>query len=183
MFAKPLVEKNAALERLARRGTRFFARRKPKPEKIELIYFPYYLFRIVLSVEDKQREIFVAADGVLGEFAFMEMETLDFLEEADAHRFSFHIDMESAKESILDEYKWILVKHGFHRKNPPRMEAVTDTQQLYYPYWVAYYKKRKGYDFNAVDAVSLAPIGISIRRAFLAAFSQRHSHNKGRSNG
>lgn len=172
MFARPLVEKDAALERLTRRGRLFFARRKPRPEKIELVYFPYYTFRISLSVEGKQREIFVASDGVLGDFAFLETDALDRVEETDAHRFDFQIDMEQAKTKVLDEYKWLLVKHGFHRKNPPKMEAITDIERLYYPYWVAYYKKRKGYDFKAVDGISLAPIGIRMRRAFLAAFSQ-----------
>lgn len=142
------------------------------PERIELVYFPYYLFKISLSIEGKRREIFVACDGVVGDFAFLEMETLDCVEGTDTPRFSFQIDIKAATDKVLDEYKWILVKHGFHRNSPPRMEAVTEAQRLYYPHWVAYYRKWRGYDFKAVDGVSLAPIGIRMRRAFLAVFSQ-----------
>jgi len=146
---------------------------RPEPERIELIYFPYYLFELSLLVKGGKQSVFVASDGVLGNLVFLEMETLEFVEQADAPRFDFHIDIEKARAKVLDEYQWILVKHGFHRKNPPRLEAVTDMKRLYYPYWMAYYKQRKGYDFKAVDAVSRAPVGIPLRGAFLAAFAQQ----------
>ncbi|MCK4660867.1 MAG: hypothetical protein KAV82_15210 [Phycisphaerae bacterium] len=173
MFAKPVVRKDAALDRLAKRRGLLFAMSRPEPERIELIYFPYYLFELSLLVKGGKQSVFVGSDGVLGDLVFLEMETLEFVEQADAPRFDFHIDMEKARAKVLDEYQWILVKHGFHRKNPPRLEAVMNTKRLYYPYWVAYYKRRKGYDFKAVDAVSRAPVGIPMRRAFLAAFAQQ----------
>lgn len=173
MFAKPVVPQDAALERFAKRGGLLFALSRPEPERIELIYFPYYLFELLLLVKGGKQSVFVAADGVLGDLVFMEMETLEFAAQADAPRFDFHLDMEKARAKVLDEYQWILVKHGFHRKSPPKLKAVTDTKRLYYPYWVAYYKRRKGYDFKAVDAVSCRPVGIPMRRAFLAAFAQQ----------
>ncbi|MFH1748881.1 MAG: hypothetical protein ABIG44_17760 [Planctomycetota bacterium] len=172
-FARPIVQKDAARERLARRGGLFFALRRREPEKIELIYFPYYLFELALLVKGGKQSVFVASDGVLGDLAFLEPETLEFVEQVDAPHFDFHLDMETAKAKVLDECQWILVKHGFHRKSPPRVEAVKNTESFYYPYWVAYYKQRRGYDFKAVDGFSLAPIGIRMRRAFLAAFAQQ----------
>ncbi|MCK4872904.1 MAG: hypothetical protein KAS72_09285 [Phycisphaerales bacterium] len=173
MFVKPAVRKDAALNRFARRRGLLFAMSRPEPERIELIYFPYYLFELSLLVKDGKQSVFVAADGVLGDLVFLEMETFEFVEQVDTPCFDFHIDMEKAMAKVLDEYQWILVKHGFHRKNPPKLEAVTDTRQLYYPYWVAYYKRRDGYDFNALDAVSCTLVAIPMRRAFLAAFAQQ----------
>lgn len=171
MFARPLVQKDAALERLTRRRRLLFAGKRPKPEKIELLYFPHYVFKISLSVKGGQREMFLASDGVLGNFAFLEMDNLDFLESVDAPCFDFQVEVEKAKERAVDQCKWLLVKNGFHTNSPPMMQAVTNVKRLYYPYWVAYYRRRRGYDFKALDGISLAPIGLRMRRAFLAAFS------------
>lgn len=173
MFVKPVVGKDAALARLARRAWPLFSRRGPRPERVELIYFPYYLFELSLLVKGGKQSTLVASDGVLGDLVFLEPETLEFVEQTDAPCFDFHIDIERARAKVLEECQWILVKHGFHRKNPPKMEAVADTKWFYYPYWVAYYKQRRGYNFKAVDAVSQAPVGMRMRRAFLAAFAQQ----------
>ena len=172
MFAKPLVERDSALQSLTRRRLPLWPGKKPSPQKIELIYFPYYLFKISVAIGGGKREICVAADGLLGDLALPEMGTLEFLEQADSPRFNFQISMEEAREKVLDECRWVLVKHGFHRRNLPRMEAVAGVRRFYYPYWVAYYRKRKGYDFRAVDGLSRAPIAIRTRRALLAAFAQ-----------
>jgi hypothetical protein len=76
-----------------------FAVSRPEPKKIELVYFPYYLFEPSLQVKGDQRSVFVASDGVLGELAFVRMETLDLLDEVDAPSFDFQIDVERANRA------------------------------------------------------------------------------------
>lgn len=154
-----------------RRGRLSVIRKKRKEIRAELVYFPHYLFGISVAVGGGTKEVSVACDGVSGNLAFLEMENLDFVDEADAHRLDFRIGREDAREKVLDEYQWILVKRGFHSKNPPQLEAVTETRRFYYPYWVAYYRRRGALDFRAVDAISCAPLGIRMRRAFLTAFA------------
>ncbi|MCK4304617.1 MAG: hypothetical protein KAY24_10310, partial [Candidatus Eisenbacteria sp.] len=140
-YVRSLVQKDAVLERLKPGGIFSFIRSKPKPIKLELIYFPYYLFKISLAVEGGKREISIASDGILGSLAFLETQTLDLLESVNAPRFSFQIQEERARERVLNEYTWILVKHGFHRKNPPRVVAIAPPERFYYPYWIAYYDR------------------------------------------
>lgn len=177
-FVKPRVQGDAARERLARCvGPWFvrllFAKGKAEPRKVELIYFPYYLFKISVVTDSSTRDVSVACDGVLGTVAFMEMEQLDFLADVDAPRFEFRLAAEEARQNALDECRWMLIKNGLHRKNAPRLDAVTEVRRLYYPYWIAYYKKRWGSDFNAVDGISRAPLGMRMRRAFLAALAEK----------
>lgn len=173
MFARALVHRDTALERFTRRGGLSFLRRRPQPQMLELVYFPYHLLEISLAVGGDRREIPIACDGVIGNLAFLETEALELLDETQAPCFDFRIGAQEAIERVQDEYRWILVEQGFHRKNPPRMKAVTELERFYYPYWVAYYRTRKGFDFKVLDAISRAPLGIRMRRAFLAAFSQQ----------
>ncbi len=175
MFVKPLIQKDDALKRLNKRSRLSFRRRNPEPEKIELIYFPYYLFKISIIDRKKKREISVASDGLLGDFAFLEIANLNFIDKTNVPHFNFRIEVEKAKNKVLDEYQWLLVKFGFHRRHPPTMEGITDINKFYYPYWVAYYKKRDGYDFKVIDGIACAPIGIRMRRSFLTAFSQNRA--------
>jgi hypothetical protein len=49
---------------------------------------------------------------------------------------------------------------------------ISEGMKIYYPFWVGYFKKKKGYDFKALDAVSGEIQGVRMRRVFMRVFRE-----------
>ncbi len=171
-FAAPRVEEDAARARLTPRRKLLRRGRPLRPERVELVYFPYHLFEVSVADAGAERRVRVALDGVLGVFSFVETDALDLRPEADGPRFPFRIGGEEAGEKALAAYRRALFGHVFHRLRRPTVKGVGEHRELYYPYWVAYYRTRKGYDFRAVDGIHGEPLSVRMRRAFLTAFAE-----------
>ncbi|MCD6217372.1 hypothetical protein J7L05_05885 [bacterium] len=172
-FVTPSVDKDTAFKNLTRKRKRLFAAAsKQAPLKIELINFPHYIFTLTISVESGNKEIDVAADGIVGLFSFLKIEELSLDDKSDFPTFAWKLSTEQAKEKVVAEYRWILIKHGIHNRELPKIIDIRDSK-LFYPFWVGYYPRGDGLDFNAIDAISAAPIGIKMRRSFLVAFAQK----------
>jgi hypothetical protein len=62
-----------------------------------------------------------------------------------------------------------LLEHGLRTRTHPSAEEISEGRKVLYPFWVAYFKKKKGYDFKAIDAVSGEIQGIRMRRLFMNA--------------
>jgi hypothetical protein len=77
-----------------------------------------------------------------------------------------------ARETATEEYRWLLLEHGLRNKTAVSIEKISEAERVYYPFWVAYFKRRGSYDFKALDAVSGEIQGIKMRKVFLAAFRQ-----------
>lgn len=174
-FVKPLVLQEEALQ-VFNKTTKW--RRKQEPEKIELIYFPYYLFRVSITEGTEDKELFLALDGIQEEFTFLEMKDIEFLKKTESPHFKFRIKINEAKEKVLDEYQWLLIKYRSFKKGRTKIKGIKETKEFYYPYWVGYYKERNeldcrkaSYDFKAIDGISGKFIGLKMHRAFLKAFS------------
>ena len=170
MFVKPLIPEQEALL-IFNKVSKW--RRKQKPEKVELIYLPYYLFEILVLIKDTEKEVFLSIDGIQGEFRFLETKHLDFAEKTKNLCFKFSIGREEATNRMLDEYQWILVKGSHNRKIRVKVSRIKDTKEFFYPYWIAYYKRKNGYDFKTIDAISGKFTGLKMQRTFLKAFSQQ----------
>jgi len=170
VFVKPLILKEEALL-LFDKGSKW--RRKQKPEKIELIYLPYYSFEILVLINNKEKEVFLSVDGIQGEFRFLETKHLEFTEKTKNLCFKFTIGREEATKRMRDEYQWILVKGNNDRKIRVKVNRIKDTKEFFYPYWIAYYKRINGYEFKTIDAISGKFTGVKMQRTFLKAFSQQ----------
>jgi hypothetical protein len=81
-------------------------------------------------------------------------------------------DATVARETALDEYRWLMLEHGLRNKRAVSVQEISEPEKVHYPFWVAYFKKRGSYDFKALDAVSGEAQGIKMRKVFLAAFRQ-----------
>ena len=75
-----------------------------------------------------------------------------------------------ARETAMDEYRWLLLEHGLRNKRQVSIRKISEPEKVHYPFWVAYFKRRGSYDFKALDAVSGELQGIKMRKVFLAAF-------------
>jgi hypothetical protein len=168
VFVEPRITQEEAFTRLSK-TTKW--QRELSIVKTELIHFPYYLFKISTTAKDAKKEFYLSSDGVQGEVAFIDMKNLSFAEKSDIPRFSFSIDVQTAKKKTMGEYQVTLSRL---RTQPPEITNITESK-IYYPFWIGYHKRQESYDFKAIDAVSGTAIGVKMRRAFLKAFPQRES--------
>ncbi|RKY52813.1 MAG: hypothetical protein DRP89_07065 [Candidatus Neomarinimicrobiota bacterium] len=143
-------------------------RKKNLPKRIELIYLPYYLFHLILSGDDRKRKISIAIDGLLGNVVFFVEENLKFEKDTDFNPCcDFLLSFEDAREKVFEEYKWLLVES----RAASTLKEINHGNQIFYPFWVGYFKKGRGYDFKALDGVSGEIQGVKMRKVFLRAFT------------
>lgn len=175
MFVKPFVSETEASQAFQKINKWH----KQTPVKIELVYFPYYLFRISVVEDAKGKALFLALDGISGEFTFLDMKNLEFKDKSEGMPcFNFQIQMKEAKEKVVDEYRGVLIRYRQYKKGHTKIGDVEETKEFYYPYWVGYYKeegklgRQVSYTFKAIDGISGKFIGLKMHRAFLKGFSK-----------
>lgn len=171
----PTYNKEQAAATLSAPATSFPARlwSKPlQPTRVELVYLPYYFFEIEVSQEAGRQTVGVAVDGILGATVFFVGETLVRRTGCDGASCDFVQSPSAARETALQEYRWLTLEHGLRNRRAVSVQEVSEPERVYYPFWVAYFKKRGSYDFKALDAVSGEIQGIKMRKVLLAAFRQ-----------
>lgn len=149
------------------------------PERIEIVYLPFYLFDVWVEKEKKgqkntqkgQQKITLSVDGLLGHAVLFAGNSWDAGKEPKTHApaCDFAISSSDAAKIALDQYKGILLEHGLRTRSHPHAEDISEGRTIYYPFWIGYYRKKKGYDFKALDAVSGEIQGIKMRRIFINA--------------
>jgi len=84
----------------------------------------------------------------------------------------FELSPYKAEKIVWSEYRGILLEHGLRTRSVQEAEKISGSKKIYHPFWIGYYKKRKGYDFKALDAVSGEIQSVRMRKVFLKAFRQ-----------
>ncbi|MCP2604928.1 hypothetical protein NLC29_02100 [Candidatus Aminicenantes bacterium AH-873-B07] len=182
-FIKPFISKQEAYKLFSKKKKIFL--KKSKIEKLELVYLPYYLFKLTVNFPDGEKEIFAASDGIEGSFAYWSEKSIKFSRDGEGFVFDFIIDSNKAKEKIEEEYRSILLLYNLKKKRNAWLNEIKKIDKFYYPYWIIYYRKRISYDFKILDAVSGEIQGIKMKRIFLIALNQDYksfSKNKNRGN-
>ncbi|UCE40645.1 MAG: hypothetical protein JSV17_14525 [Candidatus Aminicenantes bacterium] len=152
------------------------------PKKLEVLYLPFYLFdvRVEKKIKDKKegdsprQNVTLSVDGLLGHAVLFAEDTLDAEKDPDTRTptCNFAISSTDAAKIALDQYKGILLEHGLRTRSHPRADEISEGRKIYYPFWVGYYQKKKGYDFKALDAVSGEIQGVRMRRVFMRALRE-----------
>ncbi len=187
MSVKPKITEQQAKNILASKKSIFsfssrFKKKKGEafPKRVEIIYLPFYLFDILVKRDDKAQKdgtpgtqiVRLSVDGILGHSVLFVKEDLDL---ADNHFLPVHdflISPSVAEKIALKEYKGILLEHGLRTRSFSQADKILRSQKIFYPFWIGYFKKGRGYDFKALDAVSGEIQGIRMRKIFLKAFRQ-----------
>jgi len=141
-------------------------------KKVELVHLPYYIFRATVSQGGDEHEIMVCVDGIACGFSFFNGNGVAFHDEASGEVFDFRVSAKEAERACRDSLRWHLVRQALRLKVKPSVKAIHSVEELYYPYWVAYFRRRDRYEFRAADAVTGEIQGVRMRNAFLTAFSQ-----------
>jgi len=166
MFISVIIEKHKAEEILCQTNGLWPARRKMI--KVELFYLPMYIFTIQL--EDKKgrhNHDLVSVDGIKGEFAFFRETDYDEETKEKTDQFSWKLTEPKAREIAMGEYQRFLLKNNLKNSNFSGIANFSSGVQAYYPYWLGYFRRRNGYDFEAIDAVGGSKQGIKMRPVFI----------------
>ena len=186
MFVNPTVSRKQAVKIFSTKKSsvsltfRMFARKDlPSFERIEIVYLPFYLFEVIVerAVERKKKEdlhrqdVTLSVDGLLGHAVLFAVRALEIEEDPEkpAPTCDFALSSSEAAKVALDQYKGILLEHGLRTRSHSRAKEISEGRKIYYPFWIGYFKKKKGYDFKALDAVSGEVQGIRMRRVFMKA--------------
>jgi hypothetical protein len=186
MFIKPKISQRRAENIFSATKSSFplmfklFPRKKQISfKRLEVLYLPFYMFEVLVEKEVKgqkitqtnQQRIALSVDGFLGHAVLYAGDALE--SEKDPKTLTpscdFVISSSTAAKIALDQYKGILLEHGLRTRSHPRAEEISEGRKIYYPFWIGYFKKKKGYDFKALDAVSGEIQGARMRRVFMKA--------------
>lgn len=168
---KPLITESQARELLTIRG-RILRFRKIIPYRVELIYLPYFFFKILVQSKKGEERTFTAAiDRILGSFALVDEKLME-AQEQDRCEFQPVVTMEQAKESLVKEARWFLYHKSSRSRERYTLKDTGPGEAALYPFWVAYYQNKGGaWEFLGLDAVSGVLQGGSARRIFIHAFA------------
>lgn len=139
---------------------------------------PFYLLDVSVKrgdtaqkdVSSSTQRVRLSVDGLLGHSVMYAEEGLELQDNLNLPAHHFVISRPEAEKIALKEYRGILLEHGLRTRSSPQVEEVLGIQEIYYPFWIVYFKKGRGYDFKALDAVSGEIQGVKMRRVFLNAF-------------
>jgi len=149
------------------------------PERLEVLYLPFYLFDVLVEKEIKgkkggispRQNVTLSVDGLLGHAVLYAENSLDIGKEPKmpASTCDFKISSYDAAKMALDQYKGILLEHGLRTRSHPHASEISEGKKIFFPFWIGYFKKKNGYDFKALDAVSGEIQGIRMRKLFMNA--------------
>jgi hypothetical protein len=145
-------------------------KKKPAPpQRVELIYLPFYLFEVVSSDKDREPKAKVSLDGLLGDNLFFFRENMAYKDKVENPVCPFVLSAVEARQKTVDKYKWLQLEHKLRIKQEFEMGEISEGKRIFYPFWVGYFQKGKGYDFKIMDAVSGEIQGVRMRKVFLKA--------------
>jgi hypothetical protein len=169
MYVKPEISEEKAREILTHRKSFLsfkFLKKPLKLKRVELIYLPFYLFDMKLSIDKK---VTIATDGLLGYSVLFVKDELKFKGSTKHPVCDFVLPASEAQEIALKEYKTILLEQGLRSRKTVTVETISEGSKIYYPFWIGYFRKGKAYEFKALDALSGQIQGIKMRKVFLKA--------------
>ena len=162
---------------------KIFPKKNPSsPEKVELLYLPFYLFDVLVEEEEKgphktqpyHQRVSLSVDGLLGHVILYADNNLNFEKElkTTAPSCDFEISASNAAQKTLEQFKGILLEHGMRTRRSSNAREISEGQKIFYPFWIGYFKNKQGYNFKAVDAVSGEIQGVRMRRIFVRALKK-----------
>jgi hypothetical protein len=166
MYAKPFIKKTQAESTLSKKNTLFLGGKKIL--KIDLVYLPVFLFSV--RCEDSRGRVYddkVSVDGIKGEFAFYKDVEFDSSPSDAKISADFRITESEALEVVRVAYSRYLYKSNMKTRNDAVIKYVNPEEKFYYPYWIGYYKRSNGLDFDVVDAIGGAKQGVKMRPVFI----------------
>lgn len=173
MYVKPEIPGDEAHRLLSQRKaflSKRYSRRSLLLKKIEKIYLPYYLFDVVVTGKSGDQKVTLAIDGLVGNTTFFDTDGLTYTEETDDPLCDFDLDQDEAQKMVAHHYGGMVLEQNARTREVSSIKEIIPLGKIFYPFWVGYFRKKGGYDFHAVDAVSGERQGVRMRKVFMHAF-------------
>jgi hypothetical protein len=176
MYVIPEISKEEAENILSQKRTflpiRF--RKKTVPlKRVELIHLPFYLFDVMVvgqtEIEKQKEKVTISLDGLVGDNLFFVGGNIKYRENVDNPVCPFVLSQSEAQQAAMDKYKWQRLEQGLRMKQKYIPGEIIEVRKIFYPFWVGYFQRGKGYDFKLMDGVSGEVQGIRMRKVFLKA--------------
>ncbi len=143
---------------------------KKNIQNIELVYLPYYLFRSEISTKDKTIVQHICVDSLKGEHAFLQMKNLAGTEKS--------VEIEdkilSEAEALVIAKKEIKASLFLEKGKGLNLNEISISCEgvIKYPYWIGYFNRKSGVDFEVVDAVNGKKQGPKMKPVFIQLIMQ-----------
>jgi len=163
-----LVSEQEAEQIIARKGNIPLTSKKTIL-RTELLYLPVYVFTVTThDSRGVSASELVIVDGIKGEFAvYRSSSSAELGNELRGRLPQFRLELDIARKSAASEYGRWIYRHNLKNPNKVSIVSVSEGEQFYYPYWISYFRRRKGYDFEAVDAVGGELQGVRMKPVFM----------------
>ncbi len=172
MYVRALIGREQAQVLLAK-PPRPLARKR-KIFKAELFYLPCYLFNVKVDKRDgSSNSGQICVDAIKGSFAFFLGAVFDTSPSEPYRTSPFLLLANSARELGLDGYRRHLLLQSLKRREEASLQSFEFDKEIYYPYWIGYFRRGRGFDFDVVDALSGQRQGVKMREVFIAALLQQ----------
>ncbi len=189
-FIQPVVDRDAARERLQRR--RFDRLRRwaralvgalPRPNRsagdaelrqrlphLELVWLPRYRITIEAATRTETRRANVLIDARDGQATLIDLTDVSLAAHPEAETYAPRLDeheaVQIARSTLVTA---ILRSPGWSSK--PKIGQTLDVELLQYPLWAYTFERRRGrLDLKVLDAVTGSPGGPKTKATLLAAF-------------
>lgn len=164
MLLSPQINKSIAETILVKKENVFQLKRTLCSS--ELIYLPYYLFSVSITMKNgKEEKSHVCVDVITGECAHYKVASNNSLSESNNNLIPL-ISGDEAKEKVRS----FILNEILHKKRK-RIEFLSiETELKYvlnYPYWIGYFKKGEAIDFKVIDGISGQIQGPKMKPAFI----------------
>jgi hypothetical protein len=166
MHVAPLIDEQKAGVLLSATGGIW--PRKRKIIRTELVTLPLYVFTARLSIPGKAEFTeMISVDAIKGEFAFYSEPEYADTETENLPGPGSEISEEEARKIAVTEYQRMLHKKNLRTRNHVTLDGLSNSRLVFYPYWIGYYRRKNGYDFEVIDAVGGGRQGIRMRPVFI----------------
>ncbi len=188
MFVKPKISRQSAVRIFSAKRSFFplaaklVSRKNSQSlERLEIVYLPFYVFEVLVEKGNKRKEggflsrqnVSLSVDGLLGHAVMYADASLEIEKELVTRTCDFELLPSAAEKIAMEQYKGILLEHGLRTRSLPYAKEISEGKKIFYPFWIGYYKNKRGYyDFKALDAVSGDIQGIKMRRVFIKALKK-----------
>jgi hypothetical protein len=170
---QPLLEREEARQRLAWRRW-LPPRSESGAGRLELVELPCFVFEARVRTGGGTGPAFCVVDAVLGQAAVLEAEGVAALEAARSrdrgHGGGEGLPAELPEEACRGAAEDFLRRRLalLNRNRDWALEQIVAVEAAAYPYWLRYYRRRGGWQVEALDAIGGARVGGALKRSLVA---------------
>ncbi|MBU0473723.1 MAG: hypothetical protein KKF62_06125 [Bacteroidetes bacterium] len=162
------IDSNSAVKKIEKKDNIFSS--KKLVNNIELLHLSYFLFKVEIKLKSKIIIQHICIDGLSGEYAFVQKEHLKFTNESDEHTKLILTESQASKIAKSAITAMLMVQKG-KGANLVSID-IKLISLIKYPYWIGYYKRKNGFDFEVVDAVNGKKQGAKMKPVFVKLIMQ-----------